>query len=42
MLYKNPKLKYLQNLKSLGLAKEYKERHYYVKNHKNENVENPI
>ena len=25
-----------------GLAKEYKERHYYAKNHKNENVENPI
>ena len=25
-----------------GLAKEYKERHYYIKEHKNANIENPL
>ena len=25
-----------------GVAKEYKERHYYISNHKNQNIQNPL
>ena len=40
--YKNAQKDMGSEFEKPGVAKEYKERHYYIKEHKNLNYENPL